>query len=211
MIDDPEGPHPGHHKSGIKWLDLALALAVIALSVASLWTAQHTGKTMEKLVAENSRLVRANSTPILQFVTGNVAPPSTREISFIVSNFGTGTARVIWFEVAKDGVPMRGINQLIDYVPKPAEQDYITTASVAGSYMPAGENRAILTRARSTVPASAKAWDAMDGTRGELTTTACFCSVLGECWTSHRRADVPVPVKTCDARGHVSFGGAGVK
>ena len=60
MIDDPEGPHPHHGSSGIKWLDLALAIAVLLLSAASLWTAHGTGQTMERLVAENSRLVRAN-------------------------------------------------------------------------------------------------------------------------------------------------------
>lgn len=64
MIDEPEAPH-GHHNTGIKWLDLALALSVVALSVASLVTAQHTGHTMERLVTENSRLVRANATPLL--------------------------------------------------------------------------------------------------------------------------------------------------
>ena len=207
MIEDPEGPHPHHSGSGIKWLDLTLAVAVILLSAASLWTAQHTGKTMEKLVAENSRLVRANSTPILQFASGNVTPPSTRRISFDVSNVGTGTARVIWFEVSKGGVPMRRINQLINYVPKPAEQDYITTQAVAGSYLPAGEVRTIVGWPYPKSLVAQSVWQQLDKDRRKLKLSACFCSVFDECWISKLGADLPVPVKACDARGRTNFDG----
>ena len=205
MIDDPETPH-GHHKTGIEWLDYALAIAVLVLSAASLWTAHGTGETMQQLVAENSRLVRANATPILQFTTSNVAD-NERALRFEVSNVGTGTARVIWFELAKDGVPMPNYIKLFGYEPKAGDHDYVPQSTLPDTYVPAGENRAILTWKRPTVPASIAAWDRMDAGRNAITTTACFCSVLGECWTSHLRADLPMPVKACDARGHVSFGG----
>lgn len=210
MIDDPEGPHPHHGSSGIKWLDLALAVAVIVLSAASLWTAHGTGETMQQLVAENSRLVRANATPILQFTTSNVAD-GERALRFEVANVGTGTARVIWFELAKNGVPMPDYIQLFGYSPKASDQDYVPQSTLPDTYVPAGENRAILTWKRPTAPLSVIAWDRMDAGRGAITTTACFCSVLGECWISHLRADLPVAVKACDAKGHVSFGGVTVK
>ena len=206
MIEDPEAPH-GHHNTGIKWLDLALALSVVALSVASLVTAQHTGHTMERLVTENSRLVRANATPILQFGTGNVGPQSTRLISFEVSNVGTGTARVIWFELSLDGKAKRDINTLIDYAPKASEKDYITTERAGGTYLPAGERRIIAGWPRPTSSLAQSKWEALDMARHRLIASACYCSVLGECWTSHLDAEIPVAVKACDARGRTNFDG----
>ncbi len=207
MIEDPEGPHPHHGSTGIKWLDLALALAVVALSGASLITAQHTGQTMERLVDANSRLVRANATPILQFATGNVQPPSTRAITFELSNVGTGTARLIWFELALDGKAMPNINTLIGYTPRAAEHDYITTNQSGGTYVPAGERRLLITWPYPSSPAAQTAWDRLDHARARLKPSACFCSVLGECWTSHLGADLPQPVASCDVRGHLGFYG----
>ena len=205
MIEDPEAPHAHHGGTGIKWLDLALALAVVALSVASLITAQHTGHTMERLVAENSRLVRANATPILQFSTSNIVD-GQRVQQVSVANVGTGTARVIWFEIAKNGVPMRGPRMMIGYDPKATDSDYILESTVPGTYLPAGEARPVMSWKLPRVAASLVAWTRFDHDRLGLVPTACFCSVLGECWTSHLGADVPQPVAACDARGHTSFG-----
>lgn len=205
MIDEPEAPHAHHGGTGIKWLDLALALSVVALSVASLVTAQHTGHTMERLVAENSRLVRANSTPILQWRTSNVID-GQRVLQLDVANVGTGTARVIWLEVARKGVPMHNPRELIGYSPRAEDRDYILSSPVAGSYMPAGETRPVMSWKLPHVPASLAAWNAFDRDRLSLIATACFCSVLGECWTSHLGADEPKSVKACDARGRIGFG-----
>lgn len=206
MIDEPEAPHAHHSKSGVAWLDLALAVSVIILSAASLLTARHTGHTMEKLVEENSRLVRANATPILQFFTGNVGETG-REISLTVSNVGTGTARVIWFEIKKDGRAQRDANALIDYLPNPAEQDYLPTRPVGGTYIPAGESRPFMSWAYPSQPLSRSKWNAFDAARYKLEASACYCSVLGECWISHLNADAPEPVEVCDASGRTNFAG----
>ena len=203
VIDEPEAPH-AHHKSGIAWLDLSLAVAVLILSAASLLTAQHTGHTMEKLVEENSRLVRANATPVLQFLTGNV-DAGARAITLSVTNVGTGTARVIWFEVVKAGVAQTDPNDLIDYAPRAEEQDYLPTRPVGGTYFPADETRQFMTWAYPKGAVSRAKWNAFDTARTRLKVTACYCSVLGECWTSHLGADVPQPVAQCTAQGHVNF------
>ena len=204
MIDEPEAPH-AHHGTGIKWLDIGLALAVVALSVASLVTAQHTGHTMERLVEENSRLVRANATPILQFDTSNVVD-GQRRLEIDISNVGTGTARVIWLEFAKSGRPIPNPRVLIGYSPKASDQDYILTERVGGTYLPAGQKRRAMSWPVPHAPASLVAWNAFDHDRFGVVATACYCSVLGECWTSHLQADVPTPVASCDARGHLNFG-----
>ena len=204
VIDDPELPHASHGKSGIAWLDLSLAIAVLALSAASLLTAQHSGRTMEKLVEENSRLVRANSTPVLQFLSGNVGD-NGRAISLSVANVGTGTARVIWFEITMMGLAKTDPIDLIDYAPRAEEQDYLPTRPVGGTYFPAGETRQFLTWNYPKSAVSQAKWNAFDAARSELKVTACYCSVLGECWTSHLAADVPEPVPQCSAKGHLNF------
>lgn len=208
VIDEPELPHGHHGKSGLAWLDLALAVAVLVLSGASLLTAQHTGHTMEKLVEENSRLVRANATPVLQFLSGNVGDTG-REMTLTVANVGTGTARVIWFELARDGRIRRNANDLIDYTPKPSEQDYVPTRPVGGTYFPADEARQFVGWKYPTGAISRARWEAFDRDRqqGRITARACFCSVLGECWTSSLRADTPRPVKVCEPRGRINFSG----
>jgi hypothetical protein len=206
VIDESETPHIHHGKSGIAWLDLALAVSVLGLSGASLLTAQHTGHTMEKLVEENSRLVRANATPVLQFLTGNVGETG-RELSLSVSNVGTGTARVIWFELSRNGVLQKDANDLIDYFPDARDKDYLPTRPVMGTYFPAGETRQIMTWKYPTVAVSQAKWAAFDADKNNVKVTACYCSVLGECWTSNLRADVPKPVKECDPKGHAEFTG----
>lgn len=205
MIEAPEVPHAHGHSSS--WFDRALALGVIILSAASLYVALHTGAAMDKLAEENGRLVRANATPLLQFSTGNVNDLGERQISFTVGNAGTGAARVIWFEIALDGRRAGNINALIDYFPRAAELDYIATNPVANTYLPAGEKRMIVAWKRASAPESTAKWAALDRDRARLVTTACYCSILGECWTSHLRADVPKPVPACDTRGRLNFSG----
>lgn len=210
VIDELEAPHAHHGKSGIAWLDLSLAIAVLVLSGASLLTAQHTGHTMEKLVEENSRLVRANATPVLQFSSGNVGDgENERAISLRVSNVGTGTARVIWFEVARAGKVRRNANDLIEYLPRASEQDYLPTQPVGGTYFPADESRPFVKWKYPSGAISRAKWEAFDRDRqqGRITVAACFCSVLGECWTSTLRADAPRPVQSCKPEGHVNFSG----
>lgn len=206
MIEGPETPHAHGHGGG-GWFDRALAVGVIALSAVSVYVALHTGETMEALVDANSKLVRANSTPLLQFETGNVNDADQREISFTVSNVGTGTARVLWFEIAKAGTARRNIRALIEYEPKASERDYIRTRGVANSYMPAGESRQIVGWRLPDSPISLAKWQALDVDRRSLKVAACFCSVLGDCWISNLRADTPRPVAACDVRGRVNFEG----
>lgn len=206
MIDEPEVAHGHHGRSGIAWLDVALSVSVLALSGASLFTAQHTGHTMERLVEENSRLVRANATPVLQFSTGNVYQ-GERNITLSVSNVGTGTARVIWFELRRDNRPITGVTQLIGYQPRAAERDYVMTRPVADTYIPAGEERLLMALKYPNYSPDASHWNALDAGKGQLRATACFCSVLGECWTSHLDAELPVSVPVCEPRERTSFRG----
>ena len=74
----------------------------------------HTAKTMEQLVEQNRRLVRANSVPLLQFDTGNIGDDGrSSELYLAVRNAGTGPARIVWFELLQDGRPVRNYQDLL--------------------------------------------------------------------------------------------------
>ncbi|WP_374438023.1 hypothetical protein [Inhella sp.] len=74
MIEPPEVPHVhGHHEGPHRhpWLrlmlDAVVPISVLLLSIGAL----HTGTAMDKLVAHNEKLVKAQSTPILTYNTSN--------------------------------------------------------------------------------------------------------------------------------------------
>ncbi len=66
MIEASETAHNAHaHSKNKGWFDIVMAIAILLVSAGSLYVALHTGHTMEALVKENKKLVRAQSTPIL--------------------------------------------------------------------------------------------------------------------------------------------------
>src|SRR6185369_16176359 len=95
MIEAPETPHVHHaaHGDRQRWFDISIAVAVVLVSLGSLYVSLHTGRTMEKLVDQNARLVKANSVPLLQFDHGNVNDQGKSEIYLAVRNARTGPAR----------------------------------------------------------------------------------------------------------------------
>lgn len=217
MMENPEPPHPPHRSGGPKWLDTLQTVTLVCVSVASLYFTATSGGTMERLVQQNERLVRASSTPILQFGHGNAGEsqpgkPPEGAITFSVENVGTGPARVQWFEVRYGGKPMASFNELlraVDPVAKGAAHITTTTTAIAPTMMAAGEDRTIVTWVRP--PASDIAgqtlWNKMDKARWELKIEACYCSVFEECWTTSAHADIPKPVKSCTPEGRISFDG----
>lgn len=94
MPDVSERPH----RTGVFWIDIAVALAAVCISVASLWIALRTDRTQERLLA-------ASVWPVLLFETSDYAesgsPGETRHIiRFSITNAGVGPARVKWFDRA---------------------------------------------------------------------------------------------------------------
>jgi hypothetical protein len=208
MIEAPETPHIHHHSSH-RWFDIAMAVAVVLVSLGSLYVSLHTGETMEKLVEQNSRLVRANSVPLLQFDTGNVDDDGKAQIYLAVRNAGTGPARVVWFELLHQGKPVRNFRDLLPPGTRLGDaQSTIITGGIAPSMMPAGERRALLTWAKPAQASSAMpAWQNLDKARQGLDVEACYCSLFDECWTTKAAADVPKPVATCEIGNRTTYDG----
>jgi hypothetical protein len=220
LIEAPETPHIHHGESAPHkrhWMDWAMPLAVVALSLGSLYVSIHTGKTMESLVAQNERIVRANSTPILQFGFGNAGDVAlSRELKMELKNVGTGPARIVWLELSADGkkftsimdIAMRASRlpnakaELENYKNKTIAMRF-TTSSASQSILAANDTVNLMTwpyPSASNVEQSI-IWDAADTLRPKIKATACYCSLFDECWESQMQGDIPKPVKACRPAG----------
>lgn len=125
MIEAPEAPHHHHHKTGLPWFDLIVPVAVLCISVASLLTSLQSEKSMHALVEQNTRLVSAQSTPLLMLDTGNLDDNGKAVLSMTISNVGTGPAQIAWFRV----VDAQGQ----DFLPEPSRRKRLSWAKAGAS------------------------------------------------------------------------------
>lgn len=189
-----DGPAP-------KWFHIAVAASMVISAVSALIATLHTGRTMSALVDQNARLVRAGSTPILEFGHGNARDDGGAGLDFVVRNVGSGMARVVWFEVRIDGKPMPSGRALVQALsPEAAASASLMTGPVAQRYLAPGAEQRFLGWARpaDSDEGSLKAWKELDKARfTRIEVEACFCSVFQECWTSRLGGEVPTASPDC--------------
>lgn len=202
---------PTRHRSpGIPWLDIALGISVLAVSIGSLLVSQDSSRTMESLVEQNRRLVLAGSTPLLQFEHGNADDDGTSEISLAVSNFGTGPARIVWFELRhEDQLLKDGAALLNRMAPVGRAETQIVSSPISGTLMRTGETRRIFgwKPPQETQTQALAKWTTLNRERFKLTAQACYCSLFDECWTSSLGVSTPKPVTTCGVEGRTPYFG----
>ncbi|GBF58405.1 hypothetical protein PbB2_02087 [Candidatus Phycosocius bacilliformis] len=196
MIEAPETAHNAHaHGTGHRWFDIVMAVAILLVSAGSLFVSLHTGQTMEALVKENERLVRAQSTPILQFDSGNVTDSGERALEFTITNVGTGPARVMWTKLESGGKTYGELSEFVNDTG--TGQITYTTTPINQSVLSQGEVRRILKWSYPASKDGQKRWETIDRIRFDARVQACYCSVFNECWLSNMAADLPQPVKNC--------------
>ena len=99
---NPDDHGHGHrHRVGTRWIDLALALAALLVSVSSIMVALQNHRAMQ-------RLVTANSWPYLELVHGNALDNGARQVHLDVKNVGIGPAMIEKFVVTYAGEPVTG-------------------------------------------------------------------------------------------------------
>jgi hypothetical protein len=209
MIEIPKLPNPRSGQAP-RWFNVAVAACMVLTAASSLVTSLRTSATMREMLDQNQRLVRASSTPVLEFSSGNLTDEGARSINLSVSNVGNGFARIVWFELSvKDGPPVKSMRDLIVSLEPGEGEPEVVTRSIAPRLFPAGREDEIAKwpRPGPQDPLGQRRWDRLNQERFRLKVRACFCSVLQECWLSNLNGDVPQPVPQCDPTGKASLSG----
>jgi hypothetical protein len=199
-----DGPAP-------RWFHVAVAASMVISAISALVATLHTGRTMTALVEQNAKLVRAGSTPVLEFQHGNGRDDGTQALDFVVRNAGSGMARVVWFELKVDGKPMRNFGDAQGvFKADGLEKVSFNTSPVAGRFLSPGSEVRLFgwVRPEASAPVALKLWADIDKARfSRFTVEACFCSVFQECWTSELKGDVPKLSPGCAEEKRVSLQG----
>ena len=178
------------HKTGHNWLDIVIGVAVIAISIASLWVAAGESRTQEKILA-------ASVWPYMQFGSSNVSTTGDSEVDFIIENAGVGPAHVKWFTMYYKDKPYATIRELLMACCGVKSHDHLwtLTSGLQGNVLTAHEtvNFIHLPASKNTIAVVKK----IDKERHNVYVRACFCSVLNDCWLFDSREDEPAPLKAC--------------
>lgn len=201
MIEVPEPPH-AHHKSGFPWFDLIMALAVLAISVASLLTSAQSEKSMKALVEQNRRMVEAQSMPLLMLDSGNEDDKGNLVLNLTISNVGTGAAQIAWFRATdSQGMDDSGdaVQGRVEKVEKRATPQYDAATNVIDSTMlRSGAERKVWSWPKPTDnPAALAEWERLNKARFNLHASACYCSIFDECKITEFGSSHPRPVASC--------------
>ena len=203
MIDLPKFFKPSAPGQTPVWFNIAVAFSMMLSAGASLVAALRTSVTMSALVEQNARLVKAGSTPILQFNTGISETDTSKKFSFTVENVGTGPARVVWFELSLDGRPVKNGAQLTGRQNGKVQMD-----DIAPQVLPVGRPQTAFgwEQLPEDKQFSKEVWREMVGKVRKVKAEACYCSVFEACWISNMDGKPAREIDQCNAEGHVIFG-----
>jgi hypothetical protein len=193
MTPEPEVHHHAH-RTGYRWIDLAVPLSALAVSVISLAIAIHHGHTMQKMADANARLVQANSWPLLQFTTGNANDAGQPEITLKVENAGVGPAKLISLEIFHGEKKIRTPLDLVQALDPATTRPQLSLGVTMPFVLRAGDSQLLLGLKREGQEAL---WDKLNTARFELRFRACYCSVFDECWVSDLATVSPQRVEHC--------------
>jgi len=197
-------------KTGARWLDMVVAFCALVISAASIFVAQQSNQSME-------RLVRASSWPFIQIGSGNASDEGEAQLAFGITNVGTGPARVHTFDMRVDGRPLPPGGHLLTRVLLACCEAEFSAATerAAGSQVGAmgGEmsspvserflapNGEIYAMLWPRTEQNAELWTALDTARqaDRITTTICYCSVFDECWIARSNSFPPQETNSCES------------
>jgi hypothetical protein len=199
LMPEAEHGHGHEHKTGIPWLDGIIAVSVIFISVMSLVVSIEHGKSMEKMVEQNQKLVVASTLPLLMYGGNNWDPVTNKPQShMLLVNNGVGPAIIEKFEMRYKGVSYTPNTLLIACCGQGMGKDWhsFTYANVSGTILAARDKADLITI--KSITSDDKMVRAFEAARdNDLTAYACYCSVLEECWETNFDHKRPQPVKEC--------------
>lgn len=179
---------PAPKRSGHRLFDLLMALTAIFISAVSLFVAIEHGHTQQRLVA-------ANSWPFLQ-IGGSVSEKGT---ALVVTNAGTGPAKIEYVQVFYKGKPLSSPQELLKRLGIPGGSYKASINSVDETVLRSGEDAVLFGLG---VEKDADAWRRFVQGIPDVTYKACYCSIFDECWLSDGASMHPTAVKACPANDH---------
>ena len=202
MIPAPEHSHGGHAHGGTgqPWLDVILAVSAVFISVVSLVVSIEHGRTMEKMVEQNQKMVEASTMPILTFATAQLDPATNKPLlRFVLRNNGVGPAIIDRFELFYKGKAYRNPHDLLQACCAQIKEVGLTSGfyygNVSGTILPARDSVDVLgVRPPGT---DLNLFRTMLEAGKDMDIHACYCSVTGECWQTSFDAQRPQPTNSC--------------
>jgi hypothetical protein len=188
MPETPERPH----RTGAFWLDFMVAAGAVIISLISLWVAQRSDATQERLLA-------ASVWPYVEFYSSNLLGHK-REVQLSLHNAGVGPARIRWVAVDYQNRSVRDPRSLLhSCCEKNGERgldETLITSTVTHTVLVPHEvvNFVIV----DPTAANGAEYKLLNKARNHLRVRVCYCSVLDACWLldSYSEED-PKPVNKC--------------
>jgi hypothetical protein len=211
-MSDEEAPQPlpnpnDPRRTGHRWLDMVVAFSALMISVVSVFVAQQSNQSME-------RITRASAWPFIQIGSGNASDEGAAELNFNISNVGTGPARVYTYDVQVDGRPLPpGGHLLTRMLQACCNAEFEAAITRAGGEVAAMDSEMSSPVAERFIAPEGDItslrwprteqnrtlWTALDRARqvGRITTTVCYCSVFDECWIARSDSFPPEETNSC--------------
>ena len=153
---------------------------------------------MRALVDQNSRLVSAQSTPLLMLDSGNGDDHGHLVLSMDLSNVGTGPAQIAWFHITDaQGLSYSG-RSLATRLFKLDESLEISSQDVSATLMRSGDQRIVFRWPKPKGSVAAAEWWKLNQVRLNLHASACYCSIFEECKITEFGTSRPRAVPSCD-------------
>mgnify|MGYP000134894181 FL=1 len=178
-------------------VDLLVGVCAILISAVSLFIAERSNHTQERMLA-------ASVWPFLSWDTSNYNDQMQREeVSLDLANDGVGPARIETVEIAYKGRPLEDATALLNAccIPPAQPPRHVTkrVSTVNPLVLPAHDSVTFVALVKS--PGQEDVWDNFNRERFNLTARVCYCSVLDECWLLKTGVAEPEKVKRCVAEG----------
>src|SRR5262245_35949466 len=201
-------------------VELVIAVAVVVISLASLFTAVYQSVVMQ-------RTLEASVWPRAEWENANFDEERrANAITFAIANRGVGPARIARAELLLKGTRMPNARSLllaccIDGATQEERESNIRTltesgdlrlftSTVDGAAFHPGQKRALLVFDRPVDGNPAlPVWDRLNTARDALDLAVCYCSVFDDCWITRARAftQSTEPIRGCRTEEAPGFSG----
>lgn len=208
MIEEEHAHHGHGHGTGIRWLDLIVTISVVAISVISLVVSINHGRTMESLVETNRKMVEASTFPYIEAGSANIDPATNRPmVGWVIDNAGLGPALIDWVQVEYDGHPMPTPGALLRACCEASRGNVegFTYSTPSGRVLPAKQTIKAFWFPQPRQAAERDLFDRFAAAQSKISASACYCSILDQCWITHFDGARPAPVKMCQRSNVVPY------